>query len=168
MNPIKSFCRNAYVAIVAFVTVISMAISFVGCDGFSEDIGGYSDPVDGGGAVEKPSDKDDSSTDEKDEYDGLRVLTYENMGRLSKGKNVVFFLVDRFDAKYYAQKLEQDSDFFDGLDGFTYFNDYTSLYCRTYPGVASILTGKDHDYFVSKNTAFNNFFGDGGKLGVLK
>jgi hypothetical protein len=138
-------------------------ISFVGCDDFSKEV--ESDVT-----VSDSSEKEDTSADgeEEDDYDGPRVLTYENMGKLSAGKNVVFFLVDRFDAKYYAQKLAEDSDFFNRLDGFTYFNDYTSLYCRTYPAVASILTGKDHDYFTSKSTAFNSFFGDGGMLGVMK
>ena len=112
----------------------------------------------------------DVETDVKEEpYDGPRVLTYENMGQLSSGKNVVFFLVDRFDANYYETMVKNEPAFFDRLDGFTHFSDYTSLYCRTYPAVASILTGKDHDYFVkNKNTAFNNFYGDGGALGVLK
>lgn len=98
------------------------------------------------------------------------VLTYENMGELSGGKNVVFFLVDRFDSNYYEQKVKQDSKFFDKLDGFTYFSDYTSLYCRTYPAVASILTGKDHDYFTNESKAdkFAKFYSDGGKLAELK
>lgn len=96
------------------------------------------------------------------------VLTYENMGELSKGKNIVFFLVDRFDSNYYESKVKADPDFFAGLDGFTYFSDYTSLYCRTYPAVASILTGKDHDYFTNESKAdkFVKFYGDGG--GTLK
>ena len=99
------------------------------------------------------------------------VLTYENIGELSEGKNIVFFLVDRFDAKYYRRMLTSDPDFFNGLDGFTYFDDYTSLYARTYPAVASILTGKDHDYLTNESKAdkFANFYGDGGgHLGTLK
>ncbi|MBQ4091493.1 MAG: sulfatase-like hydrolase/transferase [Clostridia bacterium] len=98
------------------------------------------------------------------------VLTYENMGELSGGKNIVFFLVDRFDSNYYEIKVKEDARFFDKLDGFTYFSDYTSLYCRTYPAVASILTGKDHDYFTNESKAdkFAKFYADGGKLGLLK
>ena len=98
-------------------------------------------------------------------------LTYDNMGELSEGKNVVFFLVDRFDANYYESMVRKNPTFFDKLDGFTHFNDYTSLYARTYPGVASILTGKDHDYFSNKSKAqkLSDFYSDGGgKLGVLK
>lgn len=99
------------------------------------------------------------------------VLTYENMGELSRGKNIVFFLVDRFDAKYYRKMLTAEPEFFNKLDGFTYFDDYTSLYARTYPAVASILTGKDHDYLTNESKAdkFADFYGDGGgHLGTLE
>lgn len=98
-------------------------------------------------------------------------LTYDNMGELSEGKNIVFFLVDRFDANYYEAMEKKNPEFFSKLDGFTHFNDYTSLYARTYPGVASILTGKDHDYFSkgSKAQKLEAFYSDGGgMLGVLK
>ena len=99
------------------------------------------------------------------------VLTYENIGELSEGKNIVFFLVDRFDADYYERMVKSDPEFFDRLDGFTHFSDYTSLYARTYPAVASILTGKDHDYFTagSKASSLASFYSDGGgSLGILK
>ncbi len=98
----------------------------------------------------------------------IKVLTYEGIEELSSGKNVVFFLVDRFDADYYNLMVEEDPDFFDRLDGFTHFSDYTSLYCRTYPAVASILTGKDHAFEERKEDAFKEFYEDGGgKLSAL-
>ncbi len=99
------------------------------------------------------------------------ALTYENMGELSQGKNIVFFLVDRFDADYYEVMVKKNPQFFDKLDGFTHFNDYTSLYARTYPAVASILTGRDHDYFTKESKAdkLAKIFGNGGgMMGVLK
>lgn len=99
------------------------------------------------------------------------ALTYENMGELSQGKNIVFFLVDRFDADYYDVMAAKDPEFFDKLDGFTHFNDYTALYARTYPAVASILTGRDHDYFTNEPKADKlvKMFGNGGgMMGVLK
>ena len=111
---------------------------------------------------------------EKKEGEGETLpskLNYDQMGELSDGKNIVFFLVDRFDANYYDTMVKKNPGFFDRLDGFTHFNDYTSLYARTFPSVASILTGKDHDYFSgkSKAQALYSFYSDGcGKLGVLK
>ena len=103
-----------------------------------------------------------------DRNGGQKILSYNNIEQLSSGKNVVFFLVDRFDANYYENMVKSDPAFFDGLDGFTHFNDYTSLYARTYPAVASMLTGKDHDFTDSKSAAFASFYGDGGMLGVIK
>ena len=100
--------------------------------------------------------------------EGQEILTYDNIEQLSSGKNIVFFLVDRFDANYYEAMVKNDPAFFDELDGFTHFGDYTSLYARTYPAVASILTGKDHDFNQSKDAAFESFYEDGGMLGVLK
>ena len=100
--------------------------------------------------------------------EGQEILTYDNIEQLSSGKNIVFFLVDRFDANYYEAMVKTDPTFFDRLDGFTHFNDYTSLYARTYPAVASILTGKDHDFTQNKDAAFEGFYEDGGMMGVLK
>lgn len=100
--------------------------------------------------------------------EGQEILTYDNIEQLSSGKNIVFFLVDRFDANYYEAMVKNDPAFFDRLDGFTHFNDYTSLYARTYPAVASILTGKDHDFTQNKDAAFESFYEDGGMMGVLK
>ena len=55
----------------------------------------------------------------------------------------------------------------EGLDGFTFYNDYTSLYCRTYPAVASILTGKENDFESSRLGYFKNIYSDGGHLRAL-
>ena len=106
-------------------------------------------------------------TTEKIVLDEEMVLTYENLHELSSGKNIVVFLVDRFDAKYYRKMEKKYPDFFQGLDGFTYYNDYTSLHCRTYPGVASILTNLEHDYTSKKANAFDYFYSNGGTMRTL-
>lgn len=106
-------------------------------------------------------------TTEKIVLDEEMVLTYENLHELSSGKNIVVFLVDRFDAKYYRKMEKKYPEFFEGLDGFTYYNDYTSRHCRTYPGVASILTNLEHDYSSKKANAFNYFYSNGGTMRTL-
>ena len=81
------------------------------------------------------------------------------------------FVVDRFDENYYETMIKSVPDYFDRLDGFTHYNNYTSLYARTYPAMASLLTGKDHDYLSSgsKKNKLNAFYSDGGgKMGLLK
>ena len=95
------------------------------------------------------------------------ILTFDGFDELSAEKNVVVFIVDRFDAAYYDKMLESDPEFFSGLDGFTYFSDYTSLYCRTYPAVTSILTGIDNDFSTSRIEYFDNVYSDGGHLRTL-
>ena len=95
------------------------------------------------------------------------ALTYENLNEVSEGNNIVFFLVDRFDVRYFEKLQKEDPSFFDGLDGFTFYNDYTSLYCRTYPAVASILTGKENDFESSRLGYFKNIYSDGGHLRAL-
>ena len=111
------------------------------------------------------------SNTEETEYDGPKVLTYANVGEFSSGRNIVVFVVDRFDENYYETMVSSVPDYFERLDGFTHYTDYTSLYARTYPAIASMLTGKDHDYLSkkSKSTKLNEFYSNGGgKLGVLK
>ena len=98
---------------------------------------------------------------------GPSVLTFENITELSEENNVIFFLVDRFDVKYYEKLLKSEPDFFDGLDGFTFYNDYTSLYCRTYPAVSSILTGKENTFENTRLNYFKEIYTDGGYLRQL-
>lgn len=111
--------------------------------------------------------KPKEETTEEIVLDEEMVLTYENLHELSSGKNIVVFLVDRFDAKYYRKMEKKYPTFFEGLDGFTYYNDYTSLHCRTYPGVASILTNLEHDYSSKKANAFDYFYSNGGTMRTL-
>ena len=73
-------------------------------------------------------------------------LTREGLTEVSSGKNIIIFIVDRFDVTYCDDIFAKETDFFDGLDGFTYFDDNVSLYSRTYPGVTTIVTGVDNDF----------------------
>ena len=95
------------------------------------------------------------------------ILTYNNLNELSKGKNVVFFLIDRFDVRYFEALQKTSPEYLDGLDGFTFYNDYTSLYCRTYPAVSSILTGKDNDFEDTRLNYFKKIYTDGGHLRAM-
>ena len=121
--------RRAIALLLAASAMLIVGIQLVSC---GESLGEQTDS-DGTSHISLPeesgSDSDggaDTEAPQKKPYEGTNVLTYENMGELSGGKNIVFFLVDRFDAKYYAQKLSKDKSFFDRLDGFTYFSDYTN------------------------------------------
>ena len=112
--------------------------------------------------VEKP----EGEAEDGDDADSA-ILTFEGFTELADKNNVVFFLVDRFDENYYEKMVPSEPLFFEQLDGFTYFGDYTSLYGRTYPAVASILTGKENDFEVSRLKYFENIYTDGGHLRAL-
>lgn len=89
-------------------------------------------------------------------------LSEEGIFELSDDENVLVFLVDRLDGRYIQEIMEDDPEFFDQLDGFTYFPDHVSKYCRTYPSVPYMLTGNITFYeepgeqFLDKAWAQNN------------
>lgn len=117
--------------------------------------------------VSESSEKDTTSGKENNVKREPSVLTFEHLTELSEGKNVVFFLIDRFDVRYFEKLQATEPAFFEGLDGFTFYNDYTSLYCRTYPAVASILTGKENDFEDSRLDFFKDIYEDGGHLRAM-
>lgn len=89
-----------------------------------------------------------------------KLLTTDGLTTLSENRNVVVFIVDRFDAKYYKRAASQYPELLSELEGFTYYSDYTTLYARTYPSVVSILTEHENDYSESREdymeTAYEN------------
>ena len=109
----------------------------------------------------------EEETEKEPEKKDASVLTYKNLNQLSQGNNVVFFLVDRFDVKYMEKLMKNEPECLEILDGFTFYNDYTSLYCRTYPAVTSILTGKENDFDGSRLNYFKEAYKDGGPLRAL-
>lgn len=61
---------------------------------------------------------------------------------LSSEQNVVEFVVDSCDVRYFEQTMERYPDMTDGLRGFTYYPNATSTHSRTYPSVTYMLTGR--------------------------
>lgn len=87
------------------------------------------------------------TTEPKQSQDPAKAyLTKEGLNQVSTGKNVVVFLIDRFDVSFYNSLIDSKPDFFNRLDGFTYFSDNISLYSRTYPGVPTMISGVDIDF----------------------
>ena len=95
-------------------------------------------------------------------------LTTEGLTEVSNGKNVIVFIIDRFDVSYYEDIMDTTPDFFDKLRGFTYFSDNVSLYSRTYPGVTSMITGVDNDFSGKASDYFNTAYTSSGFLKDLK
>jgi len=78
------------------------------------------------------------------------VLTVKNLDTLATDKNIVVFIVDRMDHTYFDEAMEVCPEIFADLDGFTHFDDYITLYPRTYPGVPHLLTGVEIDFTTSR------------------
>ncbi len=132
----------------ALVLIAVLVMQSIGCIAIATDLGSQTEQ----------GDASDSAHREKN------MLTYENLNELSEGKNIVFFLIDRFDVRYFEKLQATDPEFLEGLDGFTFYNDYTSLYCRTYPAIASILTGKENDFENTRLEFFKEIYTDGGHM----
>ncbi len=109
--------------------------------------------------------EEESSADTEDER-GNAILTDEGMFEVSAKGNVIVIILDRFDVFYYDELVKKDADFFAPLDGFTYYNNNISLYSRTYPSIAYMLTGLEQDFemraaeYFEKAYRDNTFFSD--------
>lgn len=86
------------------------------------------------------------------------VLTVKNLDTLATDNNIIVFIVDRFDHTYYDKAMKECPEVFADLDGFTHFDDYVSLYPRTYPGVPHILTGVEADFTVTRPAYMENAY----------
>ena len=68
-------------------------------------------------------------------------LSYDKAFELSSRENICVFLMDMFDVAYMNEILESNPELYDELDGFTFYENNTSLYKNTPPSVTNLLTG---------------------------
>ncbi len=149
LNRYKEIIRAAVtVAAVALLgmTLISFAVISMTTDVYSDVKTGY---------------QGDPSLDNE-------VLTVKNLDTLATENNIVVFIVDRFDHTYMDKALEDCPEIFDELDGFTHFNDYISLYPRTYPGVPHIVTGVENDFSGSRHDYMKKAYSESPYFMALK
>ena len=81
-------------------------------------------------------------------------LTNAKLTELAYEKNVIIFILDRFDQGYAEEIIAEEPGFFEPLDGFTMFDDNITYAASTFPSVTGMLTGHiyhwdmtDTDYF---------------------
>ncbi len=153
---LKNQGKAMFFVSVAFVLIAILVTQTVGSIAVLDGI-----DVNAAGTASSSNSEEDASKKEPG------ALTFENLNELSEDKNVVFFLIDRFDIRYFEALMKSEPEFFEGLDGFTFYNDYTSLYCRTYPAVASMLTGKENDFEDTRLNYFKEIYTDGGHLRAM-
>ena len=120
------------VATIAMITVIGMQGITMAVTSLTSDV--WTPVV----SVDMPEDEESQALP--------HLLTYKNLDKVSSQKNVIWFVVDRFDVTFYEQAREAAPELFYNLDGFTYFDDMTSMYPRTFPSVAYMITGVEHDF----------------------
>lgn len=99
---------------------------------------------------------------------GRYILTEENMYEVSSEDNILIFVLDSFDADYVSEVAEGDPDFFEPLDGFTYYRDNLSWYTRTFPAATSMITGVKNDFSSDAATYFDKAYGSSAFLDDLK
>ncbi len=95
-----------------------------------------------------------------DEKENAGFLSTENLFEVSEEDNIIVFVIDRFDRDNYLELLDFDSDFFKDFDGFTSYSDNISLYTRTYPAIASMLTGMENDFEGTREEYFEKAYSD--------
>ena len=120
----------------------------------------------------KPFDENTTDTYEEEFYayeDGTeRILSSDKITELSTNKNLIIFVVDRFDTRYVELALKKTPDVFNSLEGFTFFDDCISLYGRTFPSIAYMLSGVENDFSQSRADYFRYAYKNSEFLNVLK
>lgn len=75
----------------------------------------------------------------------LKATTLKNYTSVKTGGNIYYFCVDRFDEEFAEDAYEDDSEVFNSLQGFTWYQDNVSYYGHTFPAVTNMLTNKEYN-----------------------
>lgn len=110
----------------------------------------------------------ETETESGDDEPEKMYLTRGGLDTVAPGKNIVIFVLDRFDISNYDDLLASDPDIFSFLTGFTAYPDNISLYSRTYPAVASMISGKRNDFSGGAERYFASAYGKSEFLRALK
>lgn len=163
--------------IIAMVTVIGVQLITFAITAIDRDIFNPVKVTDSDTRIEQSSEEtgEDTESDKKqpatgshdsslkklsapDPITGKGTLTYKNFNRVSTEGNVIYFVIDRFDLEYMEKALNDKPELFDELDGFTFFDDMTSLYPRTYPSVPYMITGLENDFSLTRTDYLNTVY----------
>lgn len=89
-----------------------------------------------------------------EELSAQKHLTSDNLYEVASDNNILVFVLDLYDQVYYDQVKSVVPDFYDRLEGFTYFDNAVSVYSRSYPSNIYLLTGLELDeYYVDSAEA---------------
>lgn len=82
-----------------------------------------------------------------EDLSGAEHLTTEGLYEVASDNNIVVFILDYYNFTFYDAVKEVDPDFYDRLEGFTYFDNTASVYSRSYPANTYLLTGLELDEY---------------------
>ena len=85
-------------------------------------------------------------------------LSQKGLASLASTNNVYYFCIDRFDELFAEKAIVEDPHIFDDFEGFTWFQDYISLYAHTFPAVSTMLTDKEYDGSKSRIDFLNEVY----------
>lgn len=86
---------------------------------------------------------DETYMHQSDETDvtTVKYVSNKNLFNISEDENIVVFLLDMYDDRYFKNLLQSDPELEEALDGFTYFTNSTGSYSTTHYSVGSLLGG---------------------------
>ena len=70
-----------------------------------------------------------------------KQITTEHLYEIGSENNIITFILDYYDASYVDAVLSETPDFYDKLEGFTYYDNVSSVYSRSFPSNSYLLTG---------------------------
>lgn len=77
--------------------------------------------------------------------DNLKALSFEPTTVFSQNKNIIVFIVDRFDGLWCDEFMELYPEISQELEGFTYYQNNVSQYTNTFPSMCNMLTHQQYD-----------------------
>ncbi len=95
---------------------------------------------------------------EYDEQYTPMSMTTENLTTLSDSRNVVVFIVDRFDEEYAELAYAEAPDVYDELTGFTWFRDNIAMFGQTFPSIAWLLTNSAYSSAMGRIEYLNSAY----------
>lgn len=88
-------------------------------------------------------------------------LSSKDIYQVSEEENVIVFLMDMFDDRYFKELLEQEPELAEQFDGFTQYTNSTGNYSTTSYSIATLMTGQyltnsDESYYEEINSLYEN------------
>ena len=94
-------------------------------------------------------------------------LSYDKSFELSPRENICVFVLDMLDVVYMNEILESHPELYEELDGFTFYENNTSMYKYTNPSLTNLLTGYIHDR-ADNNIMFKEVWDKRGFIDILR